>query len=297
MPAGKMGQPEVDQLLVKVLGTGQDGGVPHVACYCENCTHARENPAAVRRGPSLGLYDPAGGTSYVIDASPDFSEQLDMLRAVADRTAKGKRFLPDGIFLTHGHFGHYWGLGYLGKEACSPQGLPVYCTAEMAGYLRANRPFSDLVERGNISLTELTPGMPVRLSPHLAVTPLAVPHRHDATDTVGFMVEGEHKRLLYIPDMDDYTEAIVAAVTAADIALLDGCFYATEELPNRNIKEIPHPFIPYSMERLQHLSDGTAIYFTHFNHSNYLLRPDGEARKNLSAKGFRMANDGDEFIL
>jgi len=297
VPAGRQAQAGGAQVLVKVLGTGQDGGVPHVACYCENCMYARENPAAARRGPSLGLYDPAGGTAYMFDASPDFSGQLDLLRAAAGREAAGRRFLPDGIFLTHGHFGHYWGLGYLGKEACSPQGLPVYCTDEMADYLRENRPFSDLLQRGNISLAGLTPGVPIRLSPRLAVIPLAVPHRHDATDTVGFMVEGEHKRLLYIPDMDDYTEAIIAAVAAADIALLDGCFYAKEELPHRNIKEIPHPFIPYSMERLQHLTDETDIYFTHFNHSNYLLRKDGEARENLLAKGFRILNDGDEFII
>ncbi|MGI5838471.1 MAG: MBL fold metallo-hydrolase [bacterium] len=280
-----------------VLGSGQDGGVPHVACYCPNCTYARENPTAVRRGPSLGFCDEESGTTYFIDASPDFSRQIDMLRAAAGGDIQGTRYLPDGIFLTHGHFGHYWGLGYLGKEACAPQQLPVYCTAEMAGYLRLNRPLSDLVQRGNIALKELTTGLPVRLSPRLSFTPLAVPHRHDATDTVGFWVEGERKRLLYIPDMDDYTEAILAAVAAADIALLDGCFYATEELPHRDIKEIPHPFIPYSMERLQHLAKDTAIYFTHFNHSNYLLRTDGAMRAELADRGFGMVSDGDRFIL
>ncbi len=288
---------KVTYLKVIVLGTAQDGGVPQIACYCPTCNHARENPKAVRLKPSLGIFDPVDGAAYIVDASPDLPLQLDILHKETSAVRDKAKFPLDGIFLTHGHFGHIWGLGYLGKEACSPKGLPLYCTHDMAEYLRKNRPFADLVQRQNVIITELLPGAPVKLSSKVSVTPMGVTHRQDVADTMGFIISGEQNKLLYIPDMDDYTDEIIEAICASDIAILDGCFYSTEELPNRNLKEIPHPFIPYSMEKLSHLVGKTQIYFTHFNHSNYLLRLGSKEKENLIANGFRMANDGDEFTL
>jgi len=282
---------------VKVLGTAQDGGVPQIACYCQTCNHAREEPKDARLGPSLGIFDPLKGSIYIIDASPNLPQQLDMLwKETMGIREKGK-FPLDGIFLTHGHFGHIWGLGYLGKEACSPKELPLYCTRDMAEYLRKNRPFADLVQRRNVIINEIKPGTPIKLSQNTFITPMKVPHRQDVADTVGFIISGEKNKLLYIPDMDDYTDDIIKAIGASNIAILDGCFYSTDELPHRNIKEIPHPFIPYSMEKLAHLVGKTQIYFTHFNHTNYLLRLRSKEKEDLIARGFMMANDGDEFIV
>ncbi len=282
---------------VKMLGTGQDGGVPHVACYCPTCNYARKHPAAARSGPSIGVYDPADGSAWMVDASPDFRLQLDAMREATVGVRPEGKFPLDGIILTHGHFGHYWGLGYLGKEACSPKELPVYCTTSMADYLRQNRPFADLLARKNIVITEVAGNTPVIMPNGLKVTPMTVPHRQDVTDTVGYVLTGPEKTLLYIPDMDDYTDAILAAVAAADIAVLDGCFYSGQELPNRNLKEIPHPFIPYSMDRLADLAGKTEIWFTHFNHSNFVLRADGQARDEVLSRGFYLAADGDTFTI
>lgn len=281
---------------IKVLGSAQDGGVPHVACYCQTCNYARENPTAVRLGPSLGIYDTQNGNVYVIDASPDFPEQLDMLYKEVGKVRGKERFLPDAIFLTHGHFGHIWGLGYLGREACSPKELPLYCTHDVAEFLRRNRPFADLVQRQNVVINELEPSVSINFS-GFSITPLKVPHRQDFTDTVGYIISGKNKKLLYVPDMDDYTDEIIKAISAVDIALLDGCFYSTEEIPYRNIKEIPHPFIPYSMEKLAGLVGKTKIYFTHFNHTNYLLRQGRPEKEQLIARGYHMLNDGDVFTI
>jgi pyrroloquinoline quinone biosynthesis protein B len=39
------------------------------------------------------------------------------------------------------------------------------------------------------------------------------------------------------------------------------------------------------------------IYFTHLNHTNLALDPEGEARKEVGEKGFGIASEGMEFFL
>jgi len=41
----------------------------------------------------------------------------------------------------------------------------------------------------------------------------------------------------------------------------------------------------------------TKIYFTHLNHSNLALDPEGKARKKVENEGFRLAEEGMEFFL
>ncbi|HLN80565.1 MAG TPA: MBL fold metallo-hydrolase, partial [Thermoanaerobaculia bacterium] len=101
-----------------VLGIAQDGGVPHLGCRQAFCIEARRDPSKRRLVASLGLIDPAAGKRFVIDATPDFPEQVGRLGG-----------LPDAILLTHAHIGHYLGLAQLGREVLGAKRLPVYCTA------------------------------------------------------------------------------------------------------------------------------------------------------------------------
>ena len=41
----------------------------------------------------------------------------------------------------------------------------------------------------------------------------------------------------------------------------------------------------------------TRIFFTHLNHSNLALNPDGDARKIIEKNKFGLAEDGMEFLL
>ena len=284
-------------MMIKVLGSAQDAGVPHVACQCPTCTDARRHPGHIRRGPSLGIYNEEDGSTWMIDASPNFDVQMEMLRAGVRDVRPKDRFPLDGLFLTHAHFGHYWGLGFLGKEACSPRGLPVYCTPDMQKFLAQNRPFADLISRENIVIYPLEHGMDIPIHPELTITPYKVEHRKDFTDTVGYILKGKQQTLLYIPDMDDVTADITELITQVDVALIDGCFFSQDELPGRNIREVPHPFIPETMDLLQAQVHDTEIVFTHFNHSNYAIRPDSEEGRLVVGRGFGLAADGDEFAL
>jgi pyrroloquinoline quinone biosynthesis protein B len=268
-----------------VLGTAQDGGVPHLGCRQELCVAARQDPSKRRRVASLGLIDPAAGKRFVIDATPDFAEQVELLGG-----------MPDAILLTHAHIGHYLGLAQLGREVAGTRGLPVYCTASMAKFLRENRPWSRLVERGNIALSEIEPGKAFALTPNLRATAIRVPHRDEDSDTVAYLLQGLSGRLLWLPDIDRWEKWDRRLEDfAADRALtmfLDGTFFSADEIPGRAITDIPHPLVPDTARRL--LAEGrpaARVYYVHLNHTNRLFW-DAAAIRDLEASGLSVAPEG-----
>lgn len=287
---------------IKVLGTAQDGGIPQIGCYCKNCTKARQNPQHVRLRPSLAILDFTERTIFIIDASPDISLQYDMAHDRMGFTRRGRKNTPHGILLTHAHIGHYTGLMHYGYEALSADKLPVFCSRRMGDFLSNNGPWSQLVRFQNIVIHWLEPGKALFLTPSVTVTPLKVPHRDEYSDTLGFIIAGSAKKLLYISDIQSWEvwdRSISKEVEGVDLALLDGTFYSPEELPGRDLSLIGHPFITKSLEALRQTAKKgkSKIYFTHLNHSNMALDPDGEAVKRIRDEGFALAEDGLEFSL
>ena len=78
-----------------------------------------------------------------------------------------------------------------------------------------------------------------------------------------------------------------------DYALLDATFYDANELPGRNMADIPHPFVQESMQLFQNLSETerAKIIFIHFNHTNPLLL-DSPEREHVIKQGFQVASEG-----
>ena len=127
-----------------VLGIAQDGGAPQAGYPNEP---GWSDASKRRHTTSLALVDPVSGDRWMLDATPDFPEQLQMLDQAAP-----PRNRPDlaGIFLTHAHIGHYTGLMYLGKEVIGAQSVPVFAMPRMAQFLTDNGPWQQLVRLHNI---------------------------------------------------------------------------------------------------------------------------------------------------
>jgi pyrroloquinoline quinone biosynthesis protein B len=72
-----------------------------------------------------------------------------------------------------------------------------------------------------------------------------------------------------------------------------------EELPGRDVSAIGHPLVVDTMERLSSrvAAGDLRVFFTHFNHSNPVLDPDGSRRREVEAAGFEVLDDGDELPL
>ena len=82
-------------VLVKVLGTAQDGGIPQIGCYCKNCQRARHDPQFLRLRPSLAILDLNETKMFIVDASPDISLQYDLIHERMERARIDKKNVPE----------------------------------------------------------------------------------------------------------------------------------------------------------------------------------------------------------
>jgi pyrroloquinoline quinone biosynthesis protein B len=286
---------------LRVLGTAQDGGLPHAACTCDRCEAARRDPNRARRVAALALVTSDG--VRLIDATPDLPAQLHALADVR-RPVRGSvdRTPIDGILLTHAHVGHYLGLAWLGFEAIAAEGVPVHASAKMGAFLRGSGPWSQLVAQRDIVLHELAPGVAVKFA-DVDVVPIVVPHRDEFSDTLGFRFVGPRATVLYVPDTEPWSRwpnaTIEDELRDVDVALLDGSFYSPGELPGRPVESIGHPLMIDTMDRLAPLvrEGGLRVFFTHMNHSNPALEPDSPERAEIERRGFAVLADGDRFAL
>ena len=298
-------EPEVNQEVAErtgvwltILGTVQDGGSPHIGCEKACCKDLFLNPDPTRKVVSLGVVDYKNSQQFLFEATPDITTQLKYLSNQKDNRC-GE--MPNGVFLTHAHIGHYTGLMYFGREAKGADSIPVYAMPKMKSFLETNGPWSQLVELGNISLQETAADSVVQLTDQVRVIPFLVPHRDEFSETVGFKIIGPRKSILFIPDIDKWEKwqrSIVEEISKVDFALIDATFYADGEI-NRDMEEVPHPFVEESLALFKTLDkrEKQKIHFIHFNHTNPLIDPLSIESDSIRALGFHVADFGDEIAL
>ena len=282
--------PKEEKPYVVILGIAQDAGYPQVGCNKECCQKVYEKKTTKQLVSCIAIVDPVSHQKWIIDATPDFPEQIKML----DDHQSGD---ISGIFLTHAHIGHYTGLMYLGREAMNANNIPVYAMPRLYDYIKTNGPWSQLVTLHNIGLRKLKADSIVQLNERISIQPLSVPHRDEFSETVGYLIKAGWKSVLFIPDIDKWNKwekDIREFVQQCDYLFLDGTFYKDDELPGRNMAEIPHPFVPESMELFNKLrvEDKRKIWFLHFNHTNPLLRKESAEYKEVRNRGFNVASQG-----
>ncbi|WP_395373226.1 MBL fold metallo-hydrolase [Marinicella sp. W31] len=281
-----------------VLGIAQDAGYPQINCYRPHCMRVWENPQLRRTATALGLVDFDHRKKYLFEATPNMPEQLYRFHSYAADT-----FYPlSGVFLTHAHMGHYSGLMFFGRESASTDKLPVFAMPKMQAFLSSNGPWSQLVALENIKLSPLQAEQAQILNHQLRVKPFVVPHRDEFSETVGFEITGPNKTALFIPDIDKWSlwkRSIVDEIKRVDYAFVDATFFQNGELPNRDMSEVPHPFVQESMEVMKHLSkqDKAKVIFIHMNHTNPLLIENSTAQQLVKKQGFQIAYPGMVVVL
>lgn len=282
--------PASSNQFITILGTTQDAGFPQADCEKEHCRQFWNGEVDKRHVVSLGLTDQTTGQNWMFEATPDFTSQLHHLKKTS-----GQDDLS-GIFLTHAHIGHYTGLMYLGHEVMGASKVPVYAMPRMKSYLENNGPWSQLVSLENIAINQMTADSSIQLTPNLSVTPFRVPHRDEYSETVGYRIESENKKILFIPDINKWhiwERDIIEEIAEVDLALLDATFYDSSELPGRNMSDIPHPYVEESIDLFEDLpaSEKSKVMFIHFNHTNPLILNSPE-RKEVETLGYRVASEG-----
>jgi len=275
---------------VMVLGVAQDAGYPQMNCKKECCKQAWNNPVLQRTTSCLAIIDPVSKEQWIIDATPNIKEQLQLLKSKT-----GTERL-DGILLTHAHMGHYTGLLHFGREVMGTDNLPVFAMPKMKNFLEENGPWGQLVKLENIRLQTLKSDSTFNLNENIKIKPFLVPHRDEFSETVGYEITINGKTLIFIPDIDKWEKwetDITELIKKVDYAFLDATFYKNGEL-KRDMSEIPHPFVEESMELFSKLSekDKAKVHFIHLNHTNPLLQEGSAAQKKVLENGFNLAKEG-----
>ena len=273
-----------------VLGITQDTGYPQINCSESCCEIAWGKTELKKMTTSLAIVDPISNQQWILDATPNITEQLHLL----NKTSGINNI--EGIFITHAHIGHYTGLMYFGKEGMNTSKIPVYVMPKMKKFLEKNAPWSQLVKSKNISLNLIKDQSFIQLNERIRITPFLVPHRDDYSETVGYKIQTKSKSSIFIPDIDKWEiwdKDIVSIVRDTDYAFLDGTFYKNGEL-KRDMSQIPHPFVEESMELFSKLSNSNKkkIYFIHMNHTNPLLTENSKEKNKVHKNGFNVAVQG-----
>ncbi|WP_400077239.1 MBL fold metallo-hydrolase [Winogradskyella sp. R77965] len=292
----KVKQEQLDQYIT-ILGIAQDAGYPQINCEKECCKPFYEGIEDKKLISCLGLVDLTSDQKFLFDATPDISEQTQILK---DRHLDNGSII-DGVFLTHAHIGHYTGLMNFGKEALGASQIPVFVMPRMKAFLETNGPWSQLVVLNNIELKPLKKDSTIYINRTLKITPFLVPHRDEYSETVGYKIEGKNKIALFIPDIDKWDKwdrNIIEEVKKVDYAFVDASFFRDGEL-ERDMTKIPHPFTTETTTLFENESTETKnkIYFIHFNHTNPAIKEKHRLKDSIQNLGFRFAKEGDNFEL
>ena len=276
---------------IYILGNVQDAGLPHIGCQHKFCKE-KFSEFEEYFTTSIAVVDPVEKKYILFEASPDIPYQLNYL----EKEIFNEFLLPESIFITHAHIGHYTGLMYFGREALGAKNLIIKVLPKMSNFLKTNGPWSQLVDINNIKIQNLSFGSKTNELRNITVTPIQVPHRDEYSETAGFIIEGRNKKALFIPDIDKWEKwdkNLKQLVYEFDYLLLDATFYDSKEI-NRDISEIPHPLVTETINLLDDLSPEhkNKVYFIHMNHTNLMLDPSSDLTKLVVSKGFNITRLG-----
>ena len=281
---------------IYILGNTQDAGLPHIGCqhkFCQDNFDIHEEYFVT----SIAVVNSDLRKYILFEATPDITYQLNYLK----NNNFQEFLLPESLYITHAHIGHYTGLMYFGREALGSKNLLVKVLPKMSKFLQTNGPWSQLVAINNIQIHDTSFGISNKELTNISVTPIQVPHRDEYSETAGYIIQGKNKKALFIPDIDKWEKwdkDLIQLVEEFDYLLLDATFYDSKEI-NRDISEIPHPLVTETIDLLSGLNikDRNKVYFIHMNHTNMMLDPDSELSKLVTSKGFNIARLGQKLYL
>ncbi len=284
-----------DSPSLTLLGTGQDGGVPQAGCGCANCLAAFEHGERRRYPVAVGVRDAAGGM-HLIEATRALPEQLQVW---AEALGLETPVRPDSVLLTHAHLGHIEGLGQFGREAMGLEDVPLVASDSVSEVLTRREVMAPFARVSQVEGA----GSPSVEMAGIGFEFIPVPHRDDASDTHAIVISGAQNRVLFLPDHDDWGETLAAAGHSSPRSwfaalrlthvLIDATFWGAEELPGRDLSEVPHPLVEDTLNRLgNRRADDPQVHLIHLNHSNPLNDPDSPQRRAVEVAGWRIGQRG-----
>jgi len=185
---------------IRILGSGDAVGTPHVGCHCKNCTYARE--AGIER-LRTSLLITNEDRHLIIDTTPDLRRQL--LQAGSPKI--------DAVIWTHGHYDHFMGFGDFYRVQRIP---PVYGAPEV---LASCSPVFHFLMREERPVEVYTPF----ITCGLVVTLVRVEHPN--IYTTGVIISDGRTRIGYTSDTNELIPPKSRdLLRGVDMLFIDGLF-------------------------------------------------------------------------
>jgi phosphoribosyl 1,2-cyclic phosphate phosphodiesterase len=246
---------------ITFLGTGTSQGVPVIACECEVCNSIDFRNKRLRVSVNIQI----GNTSILIDAGPDFRQQI--LRENINKL--------DAILITHEHKDHTAGLddirafNFIQKKA-----MPIYASAEVHTQLKREYEY--------VFSEKQYPGIPqMQLIPiennsfsinNISITPIQV--LHHKLPVFGFRIND----FTYITDANFISEIELEKIKGSKIVVIN----ALQKDPH-----ISHFTLAEAVNLIEKIKPQKA-YLTHISHK---LGLHNEVEKELPSN-IKLAFDG-----
>ncbi len=187
------------------LGTGTSQGVPVISCGCWVCTSPDSRDKRLRTSAMIET----GGVRIVIDAGPDFRQQ--MLRENIKKI--------DAILLTHEHKDHIGGIddvrafNYTQKQA-----VDIYATERVQKTVKKDYDYAFSADRypgvPEINLHTILPDKPFEVK-GVEVTPIL--GQHYLMPVLGFRIGG----IAYLTDFNAISEEEIEKIRNVDILVIN----------------------------------------------------------------------------
>ena len=298
---------------ITVLGSAAGGGFPQWNCNCRNCAGVRSGSvrAKPRTQSSIFVQADEGADGVLFNASPDILEQIRSHPTLQPGRAKRDSAIA-GVVLIDGQVDHATGLFML-RERGTP--LPLWCTDPVEEDLTQGNPVLRVlshycgVQRHRIGLDGAWFEVPGVADLRFRALPLSSkaapysPHREQPVpgDNIGMTIHDQRsgKTAFYAPGLGQITPPVFDAMCSADAVLVDGTFWADDEMPamglsRKTAREIGH--LPQSgpagmIEWMARLPAQTRRHLIHVNNTNPILDEDSAERATLTRAGIVVCED------
>ncbi|NUT93459.1 MAG: pyrroloquinoline quinone biosynthesis protein PqqB [Saccharothrix sp.] len=284
---------------VVLLGTAAGGGVPQWNCACDPCAKVRRGELSPRTQEGLAVSGD-GRTWWLLNASPDLRGQLAATPSL--HPGPGPRDTPvAGVLLTDAELDHTLGLLTLRGAP----GLRVHAPATVLHALSDTR--AVLGEYAEWRWRQVEPEQTFVLDGGLEVTAFPVSGkrpRYALESTVeGHWVVAYRLHdprtggiVLYAPCLAGWPLGFDDLVAEADVALLDGTFYAPSEMGTATGRTggqaaMGHLPITHTLPELRRHPHVRRVY-THLNNTNPVLDPESAEHAKLREAGVEVLPDG-----
>ena len=301
---------------ITVLGSAAGGGFPQWNCNCRNCAGVRSGSlnAKARTQSSIFVRPDAGVDGVLFNASPDILEQIRAKPALQPGRALRDSAIA-GVVLMDGQVDHATGLFMLRERSTA---LPLWCTDPVEEDLSHGNPVLRVlahycgVQRHRIALDSSSFSVAGVADLSFRALPLSSkaapysPHRDAPVpgDNIGMLISDSRTgtRAFYAPGLGEITGPVFDAMHSADCVLVDGTFWADDEMPRlglshktaRGIGHLPQSGAGGMIEWMAKLPGRTRRLLIHINNTNPILDEDSIERAALTRAGIEVCEDGME---